>query len=536
MFNNYLYLIRSVFELNQIASNASIRGIYTQEKNKLFIHVPISELLDNHFVISVASNHSYLARKTTHYKSKKNVMDFFSEFIPDRILSFSIAVNDRILKINLEKSNIFFLIRGANSNIILIKGEKISSFKKESQEALMKMKDELLSLNYIESFDDFIIDFSDINIESFIKKYPFIDKNIHKELLIDSSDWRTNTLKIIESIFYSDVAVFFSNSKNRVVMMPSSFHEAQNLKEVFTYKSYFDALNKFISLQESLDKTKPLVKELEKNLNKKIENLTNKINSLIAKLKDGSKENEYFRDAQLILENINMIKKGMKEIIVKDSESGLNKKIKLIDKLSPYENVEMFFAKARNEKINFQKSKDLIRILQIEYESLIKKSDTLEISPSSENIQHLRKSLKIKSNMKANNRIEIQGNFRHFVINEKYNVYVGKDSKNNDILTTRFAKQNDYWFHARSVSGSHVVLRVENSKEPIPKSVLKKAASIAAFYSKAKTSKLVSVSYTLKKYVSKSKNMQIGQVSLLKEQVILVSPEIPKDCRFINEM
>jgi len=124
--------------------------------------------------------------------------------------------------------------------------------------------------------------------------------------------------------------------------------------------------------------------------------------------------------------------------------------------------------------------------------------------------------------------------FKHYIIEGKYNVYVGKDSKNNDLLTTRFAKQNDYWFHARSVSGSHVILRVENIKEVIPKNVLKKTASLAAYHSKAKTAGIVPVAYTFKKYVVKKKNMPIGTVHLLKENVLLVKPEIPKDCEYVQ--
>jgi predicted ribosome quality control (RQC) complex YloA/Tae2 family protein len=127
-------------------------------------------------------------------------------------------------------------------------------------------------------------------------------------------------------------------------------------------------------------------------------------------------------------------------------------------------------------------------------------------------------------------RQEPESNFRRFLIDNKYHLFVGKNSKNNEELTTKFAKQNDLWFHARSVSGSHVVLRIENIKEQVPKNIIKKAASIAAFYSKAKTSKLVSVSYTFKKYVIKKKNLDPGQVILLREQVILVPPEIPEGC------
>ena len=114
-------------------------------------------------------------------------------------------------------------------------------------------------------------------------------------------------------------------------------------------------------------------------------------------------------------------------------------------------------------------------------------------------------------------------------------MYVGKDSKNNDLLTTKFAKQNDYWFHARSVSGSNVVLRVENTKEAIPKNVLKRTAALAAYHSKAKTAGVVPVAYTFKKYVIKKKGFPIGTVHLLKEDVLLVKPEIPKGCEFVKE-
>ena len=144
------------------------------------------------------------------------------------------------------------------------------------------------------------------------------------------------------------------------------------------------------------------------------------------------------------------------------------------------------------------------------------------------------KELKIKDQSNKPDKEDIKIKFKHYIIEEKYDVYVGKDSKNNDLLTTKFAKQNDYWFHARSVSGSHVVLRVENAKEVIPKSILKKTASLAAYHSKAKTSGLAPVSYTLKKYVVKKKGYPLGTVHLLKEETLLVKPEIPKNCEFIT--
>lgn len=102
------------------------------------------------------------------------------------------------------------------------------------------------------------------------------------------------------------------------------------------------------------------------------------------------------------------------------------------------------------------------------------------------------------------------------------------------MVTTRFAKQNDYWFHARGASGSHVIIKVENTKEAIPKNVLKKAAALAAYHSKAKKAGVVPVAFTFKKYVAKKKGDPVGTVHLLREDVLLVRAEIPNGCEFVT--
>jgi predicted ribosome quality control (RQC) complex YloA/Tae2 family protein len=120
--------------------------------------------------------------------------------------------------------------------------------------------------------------------------------------------------------------------------------------------------------------------------------------------------------------------------------------------------------------------------------------------------------------------------FRHYIIDDKYDVYVGKDSKNNDLLTFRFGKPNDYWFHARGVPGSHVILK-NPGKAGVPKEIIKKTASIAAFYSKAKNGSFVPVAYTFRKFVLKKKGLEQGQVILQRESVVMAEPGIPAGCR-----
>ena len=123
----------------------------------------------------------------------------------------------------------------------------------------------------------------------------------------------------------------------------------------------------------------------------------------------------------------------------------------------------------------------------------------------------------------------IETKFRKFQLGEGYVLYVGKNAANNDELTMRFAKPNDIWLHARGSSGSHCVIKSESGKkdEKVPKTILKAAAEIAAFYSGAKNAKYTPVCYTQKKYVHKPKGANVGAVTLQREDIIMVEPRQP---------
>jgi predicted ribosome quality control (RQC) complex YloA/Tae2 family protein len=118
--------------------------------------------------------------------------------------------------------------------------------------------------------------------------------------------------------------------------------------------------------------------------------------------------------------------------------------------------------------------------------------------------------------------------FRIFKINGGFEVLVGKDSLANDLLTMKYAKQNDLWFHVSGTSGSHTVLKIPEGILDISKEIIKTAASICAYYSKAKNAKSVKVSYTQVKNVQKYKGAKSGSVVIKGEKTIKVVPWIPE--------
>ena len=121
-----------------------------------------------------------------------------------------------------------------------------------------------------------------------------------------------------------------------------------------------------------------------------------------------------------------------------------------------------------------------------------------------------------------------QAHPRRYRTSTGWSVWAGRNNKENDVLTHKMAAQNDWWFHARGYSGSHVVLRSEGRKEAPSKQTIEEAAALAAYWSKGKTAKKVSVAYTLVKHVTKPRGGAPGQALLRREKTIIVEPALLK--------
>jgi hypothetical protein len=117
--------------------------------------------------------------------------------------------------------------------------------------------------------------------------------------------------------------------------------------------------------------------------------------------------------------------------------------------------------------------------------------------------------------------------FRRFRLQGKWEVWVGRDSKENDQLTHRDSHPHDIWLHAQGVPGSHVILRTGGHPDMVPRAVLAQAAAIAALHSRARHSSLVPVIWTERRYVRKPRKALPGTAVCLQERSLFVAPEIP---------
>ncbi len=114
-----------------------------------------------------------------------------------------------------------------------------------------------------------------------------------------------------------------------------------------------------------------------------------------------------------------------------------------------------------------------------------------------------------------------------YTLADGWKVLAGRTDADNDHLSLRIARPNDWWFHVRGMPGSHVLLQVEGGQEP-SKAVLRQAAAVAAYHSKARTGGTVAVSATRARFVSKPRGAKPGTVQIRKETVFKVRPALPE--------
>lgn len=109
----------------------------------------------------------------------------------------------------------------------------------------------------------------------------------------------------------------------------------------------------------------------------------------------------------------------------------------------------------------------------------------------------------------------------HFVSSTGADIYVGKNNRQNDELTLRFASSNDIWMHTKNIPGSHVIVKGASEQDT---ATMTEAALLAAYYSRARGSENVAVDYTPRKYVKKPAGAKPGMVIYTTNKTAYVTP------------
>ena len=196
--------------------------------------------------------------------------------------------------------------------------------------------------------------------------------------------------------------------------------------------------------------------------------------------------------------------------------------------LTPQENAKKYFDKYGKLKRTYEALTELTKQVKDEIEHLESISTALDIALQEEDL------VQIKEELTENGYIRRKGGSKkekitskpfHYISSDGFHMYVGKNNYQNDELTFKFATGNDWWFHAKNMPGSHVVVKSEGAEE-LPDRTFEEAGRLAAYYSKGREQEKVEIDYIQKKHVKKPAGAKPGFVVYYTNYSLMIDSDI----------
>ncbi|MDO4269076.1 MAG: NFACT RNA binding domain-containing protein [Eubacteriales bacterium] len=223
-------------------------------------------------------------------------------------------------------------------------------------------------------------------------------------------------------------------------------------------------------------------------------------------LKDTEKRDKFRIYGELLNTYGYQLSGGETEITCLDYYAGKDVKIPLDPQLSPQENAQKYFARYNKLKRTCEAMTELTLETKKEIDHLESISAALDIAVKEEDLVQIREELMefgfIRKRPQGGKKPKITSRPYHYVSSDGFDIYVGKNNYQNEEVTFKLADGGDWWFHAKGIPGSHVV--VKTGGRELPDRTFEEAGALAAWYSRGRDSEKVEIDYIQRKHVKKS--------------------------------
>lgn len=469
-----------------------------------------------------------------------------------RIIGIEQKDAERIIEISLETLNelgftvskkLIFEIMGKHSNIILV---------------------DMNTGKIIDSIKHISIDVNRVRQVLPGKKYeypPAQDKISFKEI----TEVELNSLEANHKIILSKVggispaiAIELANRVNRFAYLqdilssiesgtmkphvytdengvPQEFHiadlsEYEDGAKRIDFNSLSECLSYYFEHKQSSNRVKQKAHDLTKSVSSHVNKLYLKKQRLLEDIQKAENSENLRLYGELLTANIHLIHPGDKSVEVINYYNGEPITIPLNEKFTPAKNAQQYFKR-------YGKSKTALKEKQIQLEETDTEINYLESvltylnhTENIEEIDVLRSELEEtgyirKRKVKAKEK-RYKPHPYHYQSSDGFEILVGRNNKENDILTLKTATKNDLWLHTKDIPGSHVIVQSEGKE--ITDTAILEAAAIAAYHSKGRDSENVPVDYVQAKYVKKPAGAKPGMVIFTNNKTVWINPKLPE--------
>ena len=295
--------------------------------------------------------------------------------------------------------------------------------------------------------------------------------------------------------------------------------EADSISDVL--EGYYAERNAYTRIrQKSVDLRKIVSTALERN--------SKKYDLQLKQLKDANKKDKYKLYGELLQAFGYGIEEGAKFAEVENYYDNNNLiKIPLDETMSALDNSKKYFEKYGKLKRTTEALQTLIEETKTQIEHLESIQNALDIAVTSDDLVQIKDELMeygfIKKH-RGNTKTKSKSKPFHYRSSDGYDIYVGKNNYQNDELSFKIATGNDWWFHAKGMAGSHVIIKANN--EELPDRTFEEAGRLAGYYSKGRENDKMEIDYLQKKNLKKPSGAAPGFVVYYTNYSLVIEPDI----------
>lgn len=307
--------------------------------------------------------------------------------------------------------------------------------------------------------------------------------------------------------------------------------------EVKTCSTASSMLETYYAEKHALSVMQQKSADLRKLVANSIERAVKKYDLQLKQLQDTEKRDKYKLYGELITAYGYGLEEGAKELAAQNYYNNNEEiRIPLDSTMSPMDNAKMYFEKYGKLKRTYEALSSLIKETEDEIRHLESIRVSLDMAANEHDLNELKRELMEYGYIKkkpdagrpsAKDRYGKNAVSKplHYVSSDGYHIYVGKNNYQNEEITFKLAGGGDWWFHAKNLPGSHVIVKSEGT-DMLPDRTFEEAARLAAYYSSARNADKVEVDYTKRKNIKKPNGKVPGFVIYSTNYSMVVDTDI----------
>lgn len=302
-----------------------------------------------------------------------------------------------------------------------------------------------------------------------------------------------------------------------------------------SYSSISELLEKYYAEKDLITRIRKRSTDLRQIVNTALSKSLKKYDLQLKQLEDTKKREKYKIYGELLTAYGYNVPEGAKELKCLNYYDNTEITIPLDSEMSALDNAKKYFDKYSKLKRTFEALSDIILETKKESEHLESISTALDIATDENDLKAIKEELIEYGYIKrkySDKKSKFTNKPIHIVISDDYEIYIGKNNFQNEEVSFKIASGNDWWFHTKTIPGSHVV--VKSKTDELPDKLYEIAGGLAAYFSKARNQEKVEIDYTQKKNLKRVNGAAPGFVIYHTNYSMVCKPVSPEEINTLD--